>query len=797
LLIIQRIGLLKAGSSMYKMQSDRAKFIALGFVLSVSLSSLLTAQDPKPEAMTAHSTNGGMQLENSRETVQITFCGTDSVHVFAKPADAPPVAPESQPWIVSVCKAAPSNFSVTATTADLSTADLKVIADLATGALRFEDASGKPVLEESKDQPRRYAPARTAGQHLYQVSDRFSPEMLEGFYGLGQHQSGVFNYRGSVVELAQANSDIDVPLMVSTNGYGIFWNTASKAYMDDRFSREMKLSAEAAPALDYYVFYGPQMDRIIHLYRELTGHAPLLGEWAYGFIQSKDRYTSAKQLLDIAAEYRTQHVPLDTIVQDWFWWKQQGDPVFSEGYLAPYPDVAKAVGELHAEHVHSIISTWAVLAPASSTYKAMLQQNLLIPGTPDYDASNPKARDLYWDSLLKPLVAQGWDGFWLDSSEPETWHGESDAALETKQLHIGPGAEYVNVFPLLHTGNVYDHWRQATDKKRVFLLTRSAFAGQQRNSTVEWSGDIFGTFPVLKRQIAAGLNFALSGMPYWTTDVAGYTSPYPDESINPQYQELYTRWYEFGAFCPIFRTHGHRSANEVFSYGPQTPTLIAYDKLRSKLLPYIYSLAWRVTKEDYTIQRPLVMDWPGDTRTRYVDDQFMFGSALLVSPVTEPGATERLLYLPPAAAWFNFWTGEALHGAQQILAKAPLDRIPLFVRAGSILPMGAVSEWAGQQKDALMELRIYPGADGDFTLYSDQGDGYQYEAGAHATIALHWDDQSKTLHFKAREGSYDSMPKTVTFEVIAVSPDKGVGIEASTATKTIVYKGKAVDLPFR
>jgi alpha-D-xyloside xylohydrolase len=774
---------------------DTAKLIALSFVATFGLSWPLAAQAPIPEAMTAQSTDGGMQLHNSRETVQVTFCGLDTVHVVAKPANALREPPETQPWIVSPCHAIQGNYSSTATTAHISTADLQVIADLATGALHFEDASGKSVLEESREQPRRYIPASIGGHQLYQVSDRFSPELLEGLYGLGQHQSGVFNYRGSVVELAQANSDIDVPLLVSTNGYGIFWNTASKAWMDDRFSRELKLSADAAPAIDYYVFYGPQMDKIIHLYRQHTGPAPLFGEWAYGFIQSKDRYTSAKQLLDIAAEYRTQHVPLDMIVQDWFWWKKQGDPVFSADYLAPYPDVAKAVGELHAEHIHTIISTWAVLDPASATYQAMKQQHLLIPGTPDYDPSNPKARDLYWNSLLKPLFAQGWDGFWLDSSEPETWHGESDAVLETKQLHIGPGAEYVNVFPLLHTGNVYDHWRQATNTKRVFLLTRSAFAGQQRNSTVEWSGDIFGTFPVLRRQIAAGLNFALSGMPYWTTDIAGYTSPYLDEPANPQYQELYTRWYEFGAFCPIFRTHGHRSANEVFSYGPQTPTLIAYDKLRSRLLPYIYSLAWRVTNEDYTIQRPLVIDWRDDTRTRYIDDQFMFGPALLVSPVTVPGATERLLYLPPAAAWYNFWTGETLHGGQQILAKAPLDRIPLFVRAGSILPMGAVSEWAGQQKDAPMELRIYPGADGNFTLYSDQGDGYQYEKGARATIALHWDDQRMTLHIGAREGSYASMPKQSTFNVVLVAPDNGVGIGASRATKTVNYTGIGIDLP--
>ena len=747
--------------------------------------------------MKAEPVEGGMQLRNSRETVQITFCDAGVVHVVAKPAGAPtgPLAPE--PWITSPCKAVKGSFASTGSTARAATAQLSAIADLATGALSFEDSKGKVFLEEGKIDPRRYLPVSVGGEQLYQVSDRFSPELLEGIYGLGQHQAGVFNYRGAVVELAQANSDIDIPLLLSTNGYGLFWNTASKALMDDRFSHELKLSAEAAPAVDYYVFYGPEMDTVIHHYRNLTGHAPLLGEWAYGFVQSKDRYTSAKQLLDIAAEYRTQDVPLDVIVQDWYWWKTQGDPIFSPEYLAPSPDVPKALRELHKDHVHAIISTWAVLDPKSETYRAMEEQHLLIPGTPDYDASDPKARDFYWEHFLQPIFSQGWDGFWLDSSEPETWKGESDASLETKQLHIGSGAQYLNVFPLLHTGNVYDHWRRATDQKRVFLLTRSAFAGQQRNSTVEWSGDIFGTFPVLRRQIAAGLNFALSGMPYWTTDVAGYTSPYPDEPNNPQYQELYTRWFEFGTFCPILRTHGHRTANELFSYGPQTPTLLAYDRLRSRLLPYTYSLAWRVTNDDYTIQRPLVMDWRNDANTRYVDDQFMFGPSLLVNPVTVAGAAERLLYLPSAPAWYDFWTGETLQGSQQILAKAPLDRIPLFVPAGSILPLGPATEYAGQEPAAPIELRIYPGADGNFTLYQDQGDGYQYEGGAHATVPLHWDDMAKTLHLGARQGSYPTMLPRITFNVVLVTPATGVGFGVSKATKTIVYTGQAADLLLR
>ncbi|MEP7186136.1 MAG: TIM-barrel domain-containing protein [Rhodanobacter sp.] len=734
-----------------------------------------------------------MQLTSSRESVRIVFCGSGVVHVVATPAGAPDHATWPQPWIATPCTPARSSLKTTAETATLSTAEMSVSVDLASGALSFEDASGNVLLKENKLKPRRYRPVDVAGQRFYAVSDQFYPTMAEGIYGLGQHQDGVFNYRGALVDLSQTNSNIAVPLLLSTNGYGLLWNTAARSQLDDRFSREMTFSSSVAAGVDYFFFHGPSMDTIIHHYRDLTGHAPLFGQWAYGFIQSKDKYTSAKQLLDVAAEYRNQHVPLDVIVQDWFWWKKQGDPEFSADYLTPYPDVPKALRKLHDEHVHAILSIWSVLDPASDNYRDMLAQHLLIPGMPDYDPTNPKARDFYWNHLISKLFAQGWDGFWLDSSEPESWGGEVNDVLEDKRLHIGPGALYANLFPLMHTGNVYDHWRQATSKKRAFLLTRSAFAGQQRNATVEWSGDIFGTFPVLRRQIAAGLNFALSGMPYWTTDIGGYTTPWGDDApANQQYQELYTRWYEFGTFCPILRTHGHRSSNELFSYGAQTPTLIAYDKLRSRLQPYIYSLAWRVTHDDDTIMRPLVMDWPEDVRVRDIDDQFMFGPALLVNPVTVAGATQRLLYLPPAKVWYDFWTGARLKGDQQILAQAPLDRIPLYVPAGTILPLGPPVEYAGQQPDSAIELRIYPGAEGSFTLYQDAGDGYQYETGAHATIALHWNDSTSTLAIEQRVGSYAHMPKKLLFHITLVSPHDGIGFDASKAFTTVTYLGKPV-----
>ena len=750
---------------------------------------------PQATAITFEKTPAGLVMQNGAETLHVSVCGSDVLHIVAGPGN-PKSASPAAPWIIRPCTASAFDFSQDNQQATLRTPQLQLSIRRDTGQLFFRDSAGNVLLFDSTRRPREYVPDVINGEHVYHVSERFQPAPTEGFYGLGQHQSGVFNYRGSVIELAQANTNVAIPLLLSTNGYGILWNTASHSWFDNRFPSELKLSANAADAVDYYFIYGPEFDQIIHQYRQLTGHAPLFGEWAYGFVQSKDRYRSAKDLLDAAAEYRSRHVPLDLIVQDWFWWKHQGDPEFAESYLQPHPDVPAALKQLHDEHVHAIISVWAVLDPKSNAYAQMKAHNFLIPGTDDYDATNPAARNLYWDLLAGKVFAEGWDGFWLDSSEPECCGGYSDATLDHYHLSIGSGARYTNIFPLMHTGGVYDHWRATTDRKRVFILTRSAFAGQQRYATTIWSGDVLGTFPSFRKQIAAGLNFQLSGLPYWTTDIAGYGWPWERDTRDPSYQELYTRWFEFGVFCPIFRTHGHRAndTNEIFSYGPQVPTLISWDKFRYRLLPYIYSLAWRVTSQDYTPMRPLVMDWRTNEKVREIGDQYLFGPSIMVNPVTQDGATSRSVYLPPAAGWYDFWTGEELKGDQTLLAAAPLDRMPLYVKAGSILPLGPAVEYAMEAPDAPLELRIYRGVDADFTLYEDEGDTYDYEKGEHAIIPLHWDDATSTLTIGARQGSYPGMAPNRKFRVVLVRPANGTGMNEASANREVDYSGSAVSV---
>jgi alpha-D-xyloside xylohydrolase len=408
-----------------------------------------------------------------------------------------------------------------------------------------------------------------------------------------------------------------------------------------------------------------------------------------------------------------------------------------------------------------------------------------------YDAFNPDARNYYWKLMNDALFRIGVDAWWLDTTEPET-EGRETNLLVTSRTALGNGARYPNEYPLLTTTAVYDGQRAASDQKRVFILSRSGYAGIQRNATAMWSGDVDPNWETFRRQIPAGLNFSLSGLPYWTTDIGGFVSANPDD---PAYRELFIRWFEFGTFCPIFRVHGTRTTNqnELWSYGAEAQkTLVSFDKLRYRLMPYIYSLAWKTTHEGYTIMRPLVMEFRGDTRAQNVGDQFLFGPAILVNPVTEPGATSRHLYLPDAK-WFDFWTGTAIAGPRAIDAPAPIDRLPLYVRAGSILPIGPEVEFASEKSQDAIEIRVYPGASGGFTLYEDENDNYNYEKGAYSTIPFLWDEATHALTIGDRLGSFPGMLPSRTFQIVFVGTNHGIGGDFTEhADKTVSYSGSKI-----
>lgn len=738
----------------------------------------------------------GVLFQMKTGATKLQVCSDSIVRVLYSPtgkfSDAPDYVVTKKDWPSTQWSMQESGDNVV-----LATARLNITVSKSEGSIQYASADGQKLVT---DQNRWMTPVKVNGEDTFRAEDFINIYgSQEALYGLGQHQSGVWNYRGDSVDISQDNTNIAVPMLVSSNGYGIFWNNDSRSRVNNRFANYLYISSEVANVIDYYFIYGPELDKVVAGYRELTGQAPMFGKWAYGFWQCKNRYKSQDELLGVAQKYRELHIPADNIVQDWFWWNRKGEHVFNKSY----PDPKGMVDTLHRENFHLMISVWPFFEPGSKEYDYMEKQGWFIdkfkyaklPYHQDamavYDPSNPEARKYYWGLMDKALFNIGLDAWWMDTTEPETEGQEENIQLGHK-IYIGSGDRYVNIFPLMTTGAVYQGQRASSDKKRVFILSRSAFAGSQRNSLTAWSGDINSDWFSYRRQIPAGLNFALSGLPYWTTDIGGFVSGNPND---PAYRELFIRWFQYGAFCPVFRVHGTRTTdhNELWSYGPEAQKILtSYDELRYRLMPYTYSLAWMVTHDSYTPMRPLAMDFRTDQRALNIGDQFMYGPAILVSPVTEPAATERRMYLPKAR-WYDFWTGASQEGGVAINAAAPLDRIPLYVRAGAIVPVGPEIEWAAEKPADPIELRVFRGANGAFTLYEDENDTYDYEKGVYATIPIEWNEAKQTLTIGERKGSFPGMLAKRTFQIVFVKEGHGVG-GASTqqADKTVSYTGALV-----
>jgi len=736
----------------------------------------------------------GVLLTMQTGAMRVAVCTDSIVHVVYSPTNRFPQRPD---YVVTRTDWPAPQWKMESTAAEivLLTARLKVVVTRKDGLIAYHDLAGKKLVQEG---PKTMTPVKVNGEETYRAEDNLAIYgSEEAFYGLGQHQAGVWNYRGESVDVSQDNTSIAVPLLVSSNGYGLFWNNPSRSRFNNRFVHSLYISSEVADVIDYYFLYGPDFDKVVAGYRELTGAAPMLGKWAYGFWQCKNKYQSQQELLAVAHKYRELRIPVDNIVQDWFWWTTKGEFQFNKNY----PDARQMIDDLHRDHFHLMISVWPYFDPGTPTYAEMDKRGYFIDrtkapayhpaGMAVYDATNPEARAYYWQLMNKALFQIGADAWWLDTTEPETEGREENLMLDNK-LAIGSGARYANIYPLMTTTAVYEGQRKASDQKRVFILSRSAFAGIQRNSVTAWSGDILSDFETYKRQFPAGLNFSLSGIPYWTTDIGGFFIGNPND---PAYRELFIRWFQYGAFCPIFRVHGTRTTNqnELWSYGPEAQSILTkFDRLRYELLPYIYSVAWMTTHDSYTPMRPLAMDFRTDVRAQNIGDQFLFGPAILVNPVTEPGAATRRLYLPKAR-WYDFWSGHAIEGGKSIDAAATLDRLPLYVRAGSIVPMGPDLEYAAERPADPIELRVYPGANGSFTLYEDENDGYDYEKGVYATIPMHWDDAGGTLTIGERQGRFRGMLETRTFRVVFAGEGHGTGIgQTAQADKIVAYTGTAV-----
>jgi alpha-D-xyloside xylohydrolase len=688
----------------------------------------------------------------------------------------------------------------------LQTSAIRARVDRKTGLVEFDDLNGKPILREAPG--REFAPTPAQGMPkagaavAAGVSDGFVLDPDEEIYGLGQHQNGRMSQRGLTVKLLQKNMDVGVPVLVSSKGYGVFWDNPAVTEIAVGVKGHegvTRWTSEAGKAVDYYYLYGPNADGVVRDYRALTGQAPMMGKWLWGFWQCKERYASQKELLGVLAEYRKRQVPIDGIIQDWRYWKDGGwgshafDP-------ARYPDPAAMVKAIHAMHAHAMISVWPKfdlgtpnfeeLEKAGALYPPVIPSVYPIGQNKWYDAFNPNGRRIYWNQISRQLASLDFDAWWLDATEPEL--GGKWGEFRALPTAAGPGATVFNAYPLMTTTAVYRGQRSETDRKRVAILTRSAYAGQQRNAAITWSGDIRGDWRTFGRQIPAGLNFSISGIPYWNTDIGGFFGGKKAKD-DPKYQELFTRWFQFGAFCPMFRVHGTNHAKEIWQWSEPTQEIWKqYVRLRYRLLPYIYSVSWQVTHEGGTMMRPLAMDFADDPKALNIGDQFLFGPALMACPVTKAGAASRDVYLPGKGEWRDFWTGKAAQGGTKIKADAPIQTMPIFVRPGSIVPMGPDVQYADEKPADPIELRVYRGADGAFTLYEDEGDNYDYEKGAYATIPIAWNEASQTLTVGARQGSFPGMLKNRTFRVVFVGDNHGAGVEPTAQANAVVrYSGEA------
>jgi alpha-D-xyloside xylohydrolase len=741
----------------------------------------------------------------------IKVCADDIIRIIGLPEDT-----SYMPLSLITSDFKPSKIipqvEKTADEIHVKTNKLKIIVSEYDGRLTIKNTSDEILLRVGLSQIVRDT---ILAEKVYNIKQEFQWADDEALYGLGQHQEGISNWRGHYVELFQHNMRAVVPFLLSTKGYGILWdNYAYTKFNDTRYGSY--IWSEVGDALNYFFIYGPEPDAVIHNYRELTGRAPLFPKWAYGYIQSKERYKTQQEILEVVKEYRDRHIPVDGIVLDWQYWDDGhwGQKSFNQNR---FPNPQSMMQTLHSNYnTHLMISVWPKMSNRSPDYSEMIQHpGFLYPdnGSPFYDAFNPEARILYWKQANEGLFAEGIDAWWCDATEPELdgWDLNSDAYRIKMKPKIGSGARYLNAYSLMHSKGIYENQRITTDKKRVVNLTRSAFAGQQKYATITWSGDIVAKWEVFKNQIPAGLNFCMSGLPYWTTDIGAFfiqsagvgelgrgawfrDGDFDGGLADDNYKELYVRWFQFGVFCPMFRAHGTDFPREIWRFGEPGnwayDALLEFDNLRYRLMPYIYSMAWKVTIEGYTLMRGLVMDFGQDHHVFEIADQFMFGTSILVNPITKPKATFREVYLPLGSNWYNFWTGKKYSGGQTLPVPAPIDEIPLFIKEGSIIPMGPFIQYTTESVNPI-EIRIYPGTDGHFTLYEDENDNYNYEKGIYSTIGFKWNNKSHQLIIEDRKGEFPDMLKSRKFHIVLVTEGKGIGVNlVHNPDKVIQYDGK-------
>jgi len=923
----------------------RAKILGLSILLAL----------PLPAAETVKRTPAGFEVRCGDVNIAVQAVSESILRVVVAPGKTPPVAPRS--WSV-LPTGQPPAVTVQAgnESCEIEARSIRARLELITGALTFLDNQGRQLFAEDPNEPRTFTTGTSGEEVVQHVQARFRLNDGEPLFGLGQQEDGILNRRGQKVQLIQNNRRMAIPFLASPGGWGLLWDNASHTEFTDG-SEGMALWSDVGEAVVYYVIAGRDLDTVLNGLKVLTGPIPLLPKWAFGYWQSKERYESQAELLQVGEEYRKRHLPIDGLILDWKYWGKYGWNAmrFDEDI---FPDPGAMVKHLHELNFHLLVSVWPHVAPESDLGRELAVAGGLLPTQSwtkglAYDAFNEKAQDIYWKHLQKGLLGIGFDGLWLDATEPEAnWADDSLVQKRhmvevSKRCAAGSLARHLNAYPLLTTEGVVRNWRAALPERRPLMLTRSAFTGQGRTGSIVWSGDIASNFPTLRRQIANGLNAALSGIPYWNTDIGGffpsyYGGEYPRGYEDPGFRELYVRWFQVAAFHPMFRSHGTSTPREVWRFGkpgvPEYDALARMLTLRYRLLPYLYTTAAQLRFGSGAFLRALAMDFSADAASLACQDQFLCGRSLMVSPVLEhqkvlasrierilgreamtapdgrPGMTMSLyggddpvgeparishvdraefnwnqelpigespahfsfrleaalkprsgpqvlsvgsmggvrvwlgdrkivdgweqhdfivervpielagptplkvefhgcdsthlvlgleeagqagvprpgrrLHLPAGVAWIDFWTGESLPGGQDIWREAGLDIVPLHVRAGAILPLGPERSYALEKPEDPLELRIYPGANGQLTLYEDDNESLKYEKGEYSLIPIAWDESRRELRIEARQGSFPGMLRQRTFHVVLVRPGHGIGEPAEPAPDRIVtYTG--------
>jgi alpha-D-xyloside xylohydrolase len=776
------------------------------------------------------------------QKLQIEFFSPNIVHVTKTP-DGKVVDKKS-----FVVTASPENVKVKKSTDGTVTtyksSALNVTVDEKTGKVTFAKVDGTRLLSEGEYA---FIPI-TEGidKGAYKVKQCFALDADEPIYGVGMLQNGKMSLRGEHRKMQQSNLQDYAHFFQSIKGYGIYWDNYSPTDLND--NKTLELESQVGKLVDYYFMYGDNADGVIREMRHLTGKVPMLPMWTYGFHQSRERYKTQNELLEVVRKYREMKIPFDGIIQDWQYWGSNYTWNAMEFIHSNFNNAQKMIDEVHAKNAHISISIWASFGPQTKPYKQLKEKGLLFSfdtwpesgldswpprkdypsGVRVYDCYSQDARDIYWENLSR-LHKMGIDAWWMDSTDPDHInYKESDL---DEECSVGSYRSVRNLFPFMTVGGVDEHQRAVDNKKRVFILTRSYFAGQQRYGANTWSGDVGSSWESLRNQVPLCLNYTLTANPNVNSDIGGffagvYNRSYLDNSgtKNPQFQELYVRWMQFGLFNPMMRSHGTDVYRELYYYGkpgePVFDALLSAVKMRYNLLPYIYSTSWQVSKNDDSFMRALIMDFKNDKNTWNLGKQYMFGRSILVCPVIDPLYTKEKVvktdeqsgwnkqdnndfangwpvinwsekklyevYLPAGTQWYDYWTNEKLNGGQKIKAAAPLAHSPLYIKAGSILPMGQDLQYVNEKAWDNITLRIYPGTNASFTLYEDEGDNYDYQKGQYTEIPMTWNDKSRTLTIEIRKGAYPGMLNNRNFKV--TTPDGKV--------KNVRYTGKKVSIRF-